>query len=174
MKNNYKKEEQKINLLNEKYKFLGEKFGTIVVKKDILNINSLISQNKDPGSSDKIRRNDMDESDRELYDIEKDMIDEFNLEVIKIDKKIDELGHIIPSLKIAAEEIGKQIRGIQITKIIPKAVFITKEVKSKTEMVNDYIKEIRKPCNFCCDIILLLILLGLICILISIIRQKYF
>ena len=116
----------------------------------------------------------MDESDRELYDIEQDMIDEFNLEVIKINQKVDELGNIIPKLKISAEEIGKQIRGMPIKKIIPKAVFITKEVKSKTEMVNDYIKEIKKPCNFCCDLILLLILLGLICILISIIRQKYF
>ena len=176
MKKNYKKEEEKnkINLLYEKHKSLEEKFGRIVIKKDIINVNSLINQSRDPGSSENIRRNDHDESDRELYDIEQEMIDEFNIEVIKIDKKIDELGNAVTVLKLEAEKIGNQIRGMPITKIIPKAVFITKEVKSKTEMVNDYIKEIKKPCNFCCDLILILILLGLICILISIIRHKYF
>ena len=66
MKKNYKKEEEKnkINLLYEKHKSLEEKFGRIVIKKDIINVNSLINQSRDPGSSENIRRNDHDESDK--------------------------------------------------------------------------------------------------------------
>ena len=174
LKKKYKKEDEKnkIDLLEKRYTFLKDDFQTIHIKKDMLDINSYLNQSKDPGSSDIIRSNH--ESDRPLSDVEKKIIDEFEIESIKIDTKIDELGHAISTLKIAAVEVGEAIKGTQITKIIPKAVLVTNEVKSKTEMVNDLIKEIRKPCNFFCDLILILILLGLICILISIIRHKYF
>ena len=175
----YKKDNQvnEINLIKERHKFLKEeKFEKIHIKNNLLNSYLINSENKEPGSKDNLRSNNNSDEDRSLYDIEKEFIDEFKLGTIQIDKKVDELGRLVPKLKIAAEEIGKIIKGnnIQITKITPKAVKIIDEVKSKTEMVNDYIKEIRKPFNFCCDIILIIILLGLICVLISIIKHKFF
>ena len=177
----YKTEDKsnKIKILKERYKVLKkDKFETIHIKNDILNnFNELINKKEDPGSSSNILRNDINsEEERSLYDEEKKIIDEFKLESVKVDTKVDELGRVVAQLKIEALEIRDQLKGsnVQITKIIPKAVIITEDVKSKTEMVNDYIKEIRKPFNFCCDIILILILLGLICVLISIIKHKYF
>lgn len=137
----------------------------------------LSEEKKDPGSSDYLRdNNNSGEDDRSLYDIEEKIIDEFKIGTLKIDTKIDELGHEVPKLKMAAKEIGDIIKGnnVQITKIIPKAVKIINETESKTEMVNDLIKKLRKPCNLICDLILTLILLGLICVLVSIIRHKYF
>ena len=132
---------------------------------------------KDPGSNDLINNESCEngEEGTERSIIEQGIIDEFNIRKIEQNVKIDELGNKISDLKILAEDINNQIKGInvKVTKVIPEMVIVVNNVKSKNEMVTDLIKQIRKPSKFCCDIVLILILLGLICVLISIIRHKY-
>ena len=126
---------------------------------------------KEPGSSEKVR--EPKESSRELYSEEKEIIDEFEMRIQRQNKNLENLADQVRQLKISAEDIGAQIKGINIPikKIIPKTVIIIDDVKTKKNSVNDLIKEIRKPSKICCDLFLLFILLGLISVLISIIRH---
>ena len=180
-KKRFKKDEEikKLELLKKNYALLYNKYYNIEIKTmKIKGKPSLISDNNsDPGSKDCLPKNDnnSNENERPIYDIEQEIIDEFKLRVQKQDKKIDDLGNLVSSLKLQAKEIGEMIKGsnIQIKKIIPEAVVIISNVEKKTNNVNDLIKEIKKH-NLCCDIILFLLLIGLICVLISIIRHKYF
>ena len=75
-----------------------------------------------------------------------------------------------------AQEIGNQINGPNktITKLIPKAVIVIDDIENKTNETKEVVKKLRNPCRKIFDITLLMILLGLICVLISIIRHKYF
>ena len=144
----------------------------------IKSLNSFLVDKSDPGSNDSLPRgeNESNEKERSIYDIEEKIIEEFKLRVKKQNTKIDELGNLISELKIHAKEIGEQIKGSNITikKIIPKAVVIIDNVEKKKDYVTDLVKKLRNKYNICCDIILFLILLGLICFLLSIIRHKYF
>ena len=89
---------------------------------------------------------------------------------------LDELGNKISGLKMLANQIGDQIIGSNktITKIIPKAVIVIDDIENKTNETKEVVKKLRNPCRKIFDITLLMILLGLICVLISIIRHKYF
>ena len=89
---------------------------------------------------------------------------------------LDELGNKISGLKMLANQIGDQINGSNktITKIIPKAVIVIDDIENKTNEAKEVVKKLRNPCRKIFDITLLMILLGLICVLISIIRHKYF
>ena len=66
------------------------------------------------------------------------------------------------------EDIGKKVK--QTEKKIDKT---HKKMKTQNERVIELINKIRSPEKLCCDIILILILLGLICVLYSIIKHKY-
>ena len=164
--------------MENKYNLLNKKFNNIEVKTNIININSVLIDNKDPGSSEVLRDDDKSSGDNErpIYEEEQQIIDEFKLRVINQDKELIKLKYGVDKLKDMAKDIGDQIKGtgLQIHNTTPKAVVIVDSVKSKTEMVNDLIKEIRKPSKICCDIALIILLFGLISILISIIRGKFF
>lgn len=180
--NNIKGDKEKIELIEKKFYLLNIKFNNIEVKTNIMNENPLMidTKEKEPGSSEILRNgednNSSEENERPIYEEELKIIDEFKLSVIKQDKELNKLKLGVDKLKDMAIEIGEQIKGtgLQINNTTPKAVIIVDNVKSKTEMVNDLIKEIRKPSKICCDICLIILLFGLICVLISIIRRKFF
>ena len=186
LKKKYKNDKEKnsiIILLRNKYNFLNQKYNNIEIntnkEQKAMSLSTFLQQTdkKDPGSNDLINNESSEngEEGTERSIIEQGIIDEFNIRKLEQNVKIDELGNKISDLKILAEDINNQIKGInvKVTKVIPEMVIVVNNVKSKNEMVTDLIKQIRKPSKFCCDIVLILILLGLICALISIIRHKY-
>ena len=133
---------------------------------------------KDPGSVDVLREdvnNISQESERPIYAEEEVIIGEFKMRVEKQNVMIDDLQNAVTGLKAQVKEIGDQIKGINIPvkKIIPKAVIVINNIESKNKRLTDLIKKIRSPCDLFCDILLIVILFGLICILISIIKHKY-
>lgn len=114
-------------------------------------------------------------SQRDLYQEEKDKMEEWKEREKQQDEMIDELGKGIQQLKYEGEMAGKGIEDIgkkvkQTEKKIDKT---HKKMKTQNERVIELINKIRSPEKLCCDIILILILLGLICVLYSIIKHKY-
>ena len=91
------------------------------------------------------------------------------------DNKLNDIRKGIQAIKIEAEkageglkEIGKKVK--QNEKHIDKT---GKKLQTQNERVKDFINKIRSSDKICCDIVLILILIGLICVLYSIIKHKY-
>ena len=91
------------------------------------------------------------------------------------DDKLKDIRKGIQAIKIEAEkageglkEIGKKVK--QNEKHIDKT---GKKLQTQNERVKDFINKIRSSDKICCDIVLILILIGLICVLYSIIKHKY-
>lgn len=177
-----KEKEQKIILINRNYELLYNKYNNIEIKpkKKIISLEEFMKSNdkKDPGSVDVLREdvnNISQESERPIYAEEEVIIGEFKMRVEKQNVMIDDLQNAVTGLKAQAKEIGDQIKGINIPvkKIIPKAVIVINNIESKNKRLTDLIKKIRSPCDLFCDILLIVILFGLICVLISIIKHKY-
>ena len=49
----------------------------------------------------------------------------------------------------------------------------SKKVKTQNDKLKDLVEQIRSSDKICCDLILILILLGLICVLYSVIKHKF-
>jgi DNA anti-recombination protein RmuC len=91
------------------------------------------------------------------------------------DDKLKVIRKVIQEIKIEAEkagevleEIGKKVK--QNEDHIDKT---GKKLQTQNERVKDFINKIRSSDKICCDIVLILILIGLICVLYSIIKHKY-
>ena len=176
-----KDEEKKntIKLLNDKYELLFNRYKNIHIKRksNIENdSNNLIKGNNiELGSNDIMRSVDSEENGKPITEEELEILKHFNMRIEKQDDLLKNLRMKVKNLKEKGKEIGEQIKGfnIPVKKITPKCVIVINDVKSKTEMVNDVIKKIRDPSKMLCDIILIMVLLGLICVLVSIIRKKY-
>ena len=88
---------------------------------------------------------------------------------------LDQLGNAVKNLgneaKIAEsanEEINKKTK-----KLSKKMEKTGEKVKGQTDRLTDLVIKIRSSDRICCDIVLILILLGLICVLYSVIRHKF-
>ena len=108
-------------------------------------------------------------------------IEESSLELIKQirnkgqDEKLDEIAEGIKILKHEGEMAGIGIKEVgERTKKTGKDMDKTHErVKTQNERISELVNKIRSSDKICCDIVLILILLGLICVLYSIIKHKY-
>ena len=184
-KNDKSNNSNKIKSLEKQINFLDGKYNNIEIKEEnifdnnIPKISDLLESDSNLGSNDKLGPNIIDKSendDRPIYEEEEKIIDEFKIRVMKQDEQIDKIRFQVGILKCQALEIQQLLKGMNIPNKKSESKMITtiENVKKSTERVNEFIKELRSPSRFCCDIILILILMGLICVLISIIRHKYF
>ena len=86
----------------------------------------------------------------------------------KISKGIKQLKYEGEMAREGINEIGKR------TKQSGKKIDDTQQkILSQNERVKELINKLRSSDKICCDIVLILILLGLICVLYSIIKHKY-
>ena len=91
------------------------------------------------------------------------------------DDKLKEIRKGIQRIKIEAEKAGEGLKEIGI-KVKQNEVHIDKtgkKLQTQNERVKDFINKIRSSDKICCDIVLILILIGLVCVLYSIIKHKY-
>ena len=91
------------------------------------------------------------------------------------DKHLEEIIKIVRGMKDVAISIGDNIKSEEkeIKIIKDKMVKTNVKINSQNERLKELIKKIR-PCHkFCCDIILILIFLGLVCVLYSLLKHKY-
>ena len=156
---------EKINILQKKYK--GEEF-----EEELDNYQQNIVQ-----LDDFLKRSDFNQNSelRELYEEEKNKIDEWKGKVKIQDEKLEEVRKLVKDLKIEAEKAGDAIKGMKgtIKSTDDKITTTTVKVQTQNERVKDLLNKIRTSDKICCDIVLILIVIGLICVLYSVIKHKY-
>ena len=156
---------EKINILQKKYK--GEEF------EDELNDYEQNIEQLD----DFLKRSNFGENSelRELFEEEKIKIDEWKGRVQIQDQKLEEIRKALHELKAEAEKAGDAIDeiGKKVKKTDDKMSKTGQKLQTQNERVKDLLYKIRSSDKICCDIVLVLILIGLICVLYSIIKHKY-
>ena len=102
-------------------------------------------------------------------------MEEWKIKKNEQDGQLKEIREIIKNMKGIAITIGDNINsvGIKTEDLGGKIDITNKKIETQNERLKDLIKKIR-PCEkFCCDIILILIFLGLLCVLYSLIKHRY-
>ena len=163
-----------MDLLKDKIKILKNKYNGEEIDEEELIDNRTALEKLDHILKEKYNNEENSEG-RELYDEEKEQIDEWNREKDKQDEMLEQLGNAVKNLgneaKIAEsanEEINKKTK-----KLSKKMEKTGEKVKGQTDRLIDLVTKIRSSDKICCDIVLILILLGLICVLYSVIRHKF-
>ena len=113
--------------------------------------------------------------DRELYDEEKQKMDDWENRIQRQDQGLDEVHQGVKSLKYELNFAEEGIDNIQkkVKKTTKKVGKSHKKVETQTQRIKDLANKLRSSDKLCCDIILIFILLGLIGVLVAIIRQRY-
>ena len=91
------------------------------------------------------------------------------------DDKLKDIRKGIQAIKIEAEKAGERLKeiGIKVDQNKDHIDKTGKKLQTQNERVKDFINKIRSSDKICCDIVLILILIGLVCVLYSIIKHKY-
>lgn len=174
-KNKYHDIEQKekiYNLLKEKIEILQKKFNGEKVEDELQENNENIQQLEDFLQKSNFNNNS---EQRDLYDEEANKINEWNVRRKNQDEKLDEINHGLKILKEEAIKAGEGIKdvGIKVKGVSGHVDGTTKKIKTQNERVKELITKIRSSDKICCDIILIILLCGLICVLYSIIKHKF-
>lgn len=174
-KNKYHDLEQKeqiFNLLKEKIQILEKKLNGEEVENELQENKENIEQLEDFLQKSNFNENS---EQRELYEEERNKIGEWDKRKKDQDEKLDEIGRGIKELKIEAIKAGEGLKGVGI-KVKGIGGHIDKtgqRIKTQNERVKELITKIRSSDKICCDILLILLLCGLICVLYSIIKHKF-
>ena len=174
-KNKYHDIEQKVqiyNLLKEKIEILQKKFNGEEVASELQENNENIQKQEDFLQKSNFNENS---EQRELYEEEENKINEWNIKVKKQDEKLGIIGQGIKNLKEEARKAGEGIKdiGIKVKGVTGHVDGTTKKIKTQNERVKELITKMRSSDKICCDIILIILLCGLICVLYSIIKHKF-
>ena len=168
-----KQKEKMLNLLKEKIKILQKKYKGEIVDESEIKENESAIENLD----DFLKRSKFNENSeqRELFEEEKNKIEEFDRRKKQQDEQLDEIHKGIIQIKNEAINAGNAIDeiGKKIKKEDQHIENTRKKVKTQNERVKDLVNKIRSSDKICCDIVLILILCGLICVLYSIIKHKF-
>lgn len=113
--------------------------------------------------------------ERDLYEEENNKIGEWNRRVKGQDEQLDEIHRGVRGLKNEAVLAGKGINSIgdkvrNVSKHVDKT---HKSVNTQNARLKEMLEKIRSGNKYCCDIILILIFIGLVFTLYSIIKHKF-
>lgn len=114
------------------------------------------------------------EEQREIYEEEQNKIDEWNEKIEQQNEDLNEIEIILRKIKGEAKNAYKKIKNIggDVEETTKKVDFTNINIKTQNERLKDLLNKIRKSDKICCDIILILILIGLIMVLYRIIKKK--
>jgi chromosome segregation ATPase len=112
---------------------------------------------------------------RELYEEEENKIGMWKNRVKEQDEQLDEIRGGVGRLKNEAKIAGKRINNIgkKVGKVSKHVDNTHKSVNSQNSRLKELIAKFRSADKYCCDIILILIFIGLVCTLYSIIKHKF-
>jgi len=161
---------EKVTIIKSKYK--GEEFSEeelIGNKSALEQLENLLEERKNNSS------NEGEDDRRDLTEEEKNKIKEWKLEVEEQNKILDEIREGVANIKDEAIKAGEGIQNVgkKVKKLHPKVDKTTKKIKTQNERLKELVTEIRSSDKICCDIILILIILGLVCVLYSVIKHKF-
>lgn len=174
-KKNYpdiKEKEKNLNLFKGMIKILEEKYKGKNIddeesdnKTQMVPIDEFLKNNKIKENSEQ----------REIYVEEENKIGEWNEQKKEQDKQLEEISKALKLIKIEAENTLKIIEETnkKTGKLGNKMTNANTELDKQNNRLKDLINKIRAPDKICVDIILILIVLGLISVLYSIIKNRY-
>jgi len=115
------------------------------------------------------------EERRDLTEEEKNKIKEWKRKIKEQDEILDDIYEGLGNIKKEAIQVDEAIQGvgIKVKDLGNKAGKTTKIIKTQNERLKELVNEIRSSDKICCDIILILIFLGLVCVLYSVIKHKF-
>ena len=121
------------------------------------------------------KQNFGDNNERDIYEEEENKIEEWNRRMKKQDEQLDEIHKGVGKLKKEAGTAGEGINkiGTKVKNLNKHTDKTQKSVKSQNERLKELVFKMRSADKYCCDIILILILIGLVCTLYSIIKHKF-
>jgi len=172
--NKYQNVENKkeiLKLLNQRYKLLKNKLDGVPEVEEEIEDNRTNLEKLD----DILNKKNQNYQERELYDEEKEKIEEWKKEQEEQNKDLEEIHDGVKTLKKEVKLAGEGIK--QVKKKVMSTTKKTEKTMVRIETQNRKLKEllnkIRTTDKFCVDIILFFVLLGLICVLYSIIKRKF-
>jgi len=114
------------------------------------------------------------EPEREMYDIEKNKIEDWKKEINKQDEVLMEVSLDIKKLRVNAKEIGKEIELNEkmIKKTQKHADKTDVELKRSNKQLKEILEKVGGPANFCVDVVLVCVCLGLCTVLYNIIKTR--
>ena len=163
------------NLLKEKINILKKTFdGDELDEDEIIDNRTALEKFEDILQKQKYSNDSTQDRERGLFKEEEDKIKEWEDKKEKQNEGLNALGEGIKNLKHEVKNAGQGIKDIgKIEKKTGKNIDKTKvRIKTQNERLSELVNKIRASDKICCDIILILILLGLICVLYSIIKHK--
>ena len=112
---------------------------------------------------------------RELYQEEEDKIKEWKNRINDQDNQLEEIHKGVGQLKYEADVAGDGINnlGTKIKNVVQHADKTQKSINSQNSRLKELIFKFRSADKFCCDIILILIVIGLVFTLYSVIKHKF-
>ena len=112
---------------------------------------------------------------RNIYEEEENQIGEWNTRVKHQDEQLGEIHKNVGKLKKEAQNAGIGIgkTGNRVKNLNKHTEKIQKSVVTQNQRLKDLLSKMRSNEKICCDILLILILLGLIFTLYSIIKHKF-
>ena len=163
---------QILELLKEKVEILEKKYNGEDVNIELQENDQNIEKLEDFLKKSKF--NDSTEQ-RQLFEEEKNKMEEWKIRRKGQDEKLDEIQYGLKNLKIEAQKAGQGIKdvGIRVEQNRRHIGKTMEKLQTQNERLKDFIVKVRSSDKICCDIILVLILLGLICVLYSIIKHKF-
>jgi len=171
---NLKTKEEILNLLKKKLQIMRYRFDDIEVKDEEIQENKTELEKLEKYLEQ--RKNTKNNYvDRELYQEEIDKMNEWDNRIKKQDEGLEEVHKDVKNLKYELEmaEEGIDIIQKKVKKTSKKTNKSHKKVITQTQKIKNLTNKIRSSDKFCCDVILIFILLGLIGVLVAVIRQKY-
>lgn len=112
---------------------------------------------------------------RDIYEEEQGKIDEWNRRKNNQDAELEIIHQGVGKLRREAGMAGKGINNIgkQIKKVDKHAEKTHKSINTQNGRIKELLFKFRSADKYCCDIILVLIFIGLVCTLYSIIKHKF-
>jgi len=112
---------------------------------------------------------------RELYQEEKDKMNEWNEKVSDQDKRFEHIGLGVKELAVKSRKIGEQTdqMGKIINDVQNDAVKTEKHLETTNAKLKKLLNNLRSGDKICVDILLILICLGLIAVLYNLIQTKF-
>ena len=172
--NKYKNVENKkeiLKLLNQRYKLLKNKLDGVPEVEEEIEDNRTNLEKLD----DILNKKNQNYQERELYDEEKDKIEEWKKEEEEQNKDLEEIHDGVKTLKKEVKLAGEGIKKVheKVKKTTKKTEKIQTKIETQNRKLKELLNKIRTTDKICVDIILFIILLGLICVLYSIIKRRF-
>ena len=166
----FEEKEKMYKLLDERFRLIKDAENGVAVKEEIKNNKQQIAH------LEEVLKERQDVPEREIDEGEKEKIQEWKSRVKQQDAYLDAIEEDVIAIgredkkaEGTIDDIGRNVQ--KVSKHVDKT---TSEVKSKNEQLKDVLDKIRSGDKCCVTLIMILILFGLIVVLYSIIKKKWF